>query len=97
MRILLHWWRMLTEPSGSGRLFGGGAPKRWYVEYASGLSPYGDLIDGGRSIPMAYDTACSYARMFDGVVKRVVDEPVATYRYSQDDVDAWHRANHYEI
>ncbi len=60
IQVLLHWWRLLTEPSGSGRLFGGWQPQRWRVIYGE-----------GKSIPMAYDTACSYAEMFDGKVERI--------------------------
>jgi hypothetical protein len=56
---LLHWWRLLIEPSGEGKLFGVGMPSRWRVRYKDGVSR-----------PMAYNTACNYARMFDGKVER---------------------------
>ena len=59
MRTLLHWWRLLTEPSGRGRLRGFG-PKRWRVRYS----------DGNVSTGMGYDVACDYASMFGGSVER---------------------------
>lgn len=49
MNKLLHWWRLLVEPSGMGRLRGFG-PKRWRV-VVSGIGP---------TTPMAYDEACNY-------------------------------------
>ena len=64
MKKIPFWkriWYKMTEPTGSGRLFGGGMPKNFYVIYN----------EGGKSIPMAYDTACSYAEMFGGVVQKV--------------------------
>lgn len=59
MNTLLHWWRLLVEPSGKGRLRGFG-PRRWKVDYT----------DGGKSVPMGYDEACDYAKMFGGNVVR---------------------------
>lgn len=56
---LLHWWRMLTEPSGMGRVRGMG-PKRWRVRYK----------DGALSRGMAYDEAHNYAEIFGGTVER---------------------------
>lgn len=55
----LHWWRMLTEPSGAGRLHGFG-PCGWTVQYD----------DGTIRQPCAYDVACDYADMFGGTVIR---------------------------
>ena len=59
MKKLLHWWRLLTEPSGTGRLQHM-QPRRWYVQYR----------DGSVTVLMAYDTACDYAELFGGEVKR---------------------------
>lgn len=59
MKKLLHWWRLLTEPSGKGRLTVC-QPKRWVVHYK----------DGNFTVPMAYDIACDYTEMWDGEVKR---------------------------
>lgn len=57
---LLHTWRMLVEPSGINRIFAF-QPRRWRVIYP----------DGARSIPMAYDSACSYRDIFGGTIERV--------------------------
>ena len=62
VKTLLHWWRLLVEPSGKGRLRGFG-PTRWQVRYT----------DGGLSQGMAYDVACGYAAIFGGEVIRRVD------------------------
>lgn len=66
MKKLLHWWRMLVEPSGAGRLtvF---QPKRWYVEYPPDEKM---SFPGGKSVPMAYDSACNLAAIHGGKVKR---------------------------
>jgi hypothetical protein len=56
---LLHWWRLLTEPSGRGRVQSMG-PRRWFVRYP----------DGKMTVPLAYDIACDYAEMWGGEVKR---------------------------
>lgn len=55
---LLHFWRLLTEPSGRGRLRGmvGG----WQVVYP----------DGAKTEALAYDVACDYAAIFGGEVRR---------------------------
>lgn len=67
LTLLLHWWRLLVEPSGAGRLLAF-QPHRWRVRYhpdpAIGFP-------GGYSIPMAYDVASNYASHFGGVVERV--------------------------
>ena len=55
----MHMWYKLTEPSGHGRLFAMG-PKRFFVQYYD-----------GQSIAMAYDVACDYAEMHDGIVQKV--------------------------
>lgn len=65
MGLLLHYWRLLTEPSGKDRLRGFG-PKRWRVRYKPcELDP-----KGGLSEAMAYDVACDYAAIFNGTVER---------------------------
>lgn len=57
MKKLLHWWRLLTEPSGLGRLQAV-VDNRWYVQYR----------DGGKTVGMCYDVACNYAELFGGEV-----------------------------
>lgn len=59
---LLHWWRLLTQPSGKGRLVG--AVGGWQVVYP----------DGSLSRPLAYDVACDYAAIFGGEVRRFADK-----------------------
>lgn len=61
MKTLLHWWRLLVEPKGAGRLRGFG-PKRWQVIY----------LDGNVSASMGYDEACSYCGIFGGTVVRYI-------------------------
>lgn len=56
--LLLHWWRLLTEPKGGNIVTT--QPRRWQVYYN----------DGGVSIAMSYRTACDYAAIFGGTVKR---------------------------
>lgn len=60
---VLHKWRLLTEPSGRGCLFGWSMPQRWRVRYIDGMSQ-----------PMAYDVACDYAEMFGGSIERAPSE-----------------------
>jgi hypothetical protein len=59
MNKLLHYWRLLTEPSGRGRLQTVTA-RRWYVQYR----------DGNKTVPLCYNVACDYAEMWGGEVKR---------------------------
>lgn len=58
MKRLIHWWRLLTQPSGKGRLRG--FVRGWQVLYP----------DGKLSQQMAYDVACEYATIFGGEVRR---------------------------
>jgi hypothetical protein len=55
---LLHWWRLLTEPSGKHTTFI--IAGRWQAAYP----------DGKKSMPMAYDVACDYAEIYGGKVIR---------------------------
>lgn len=59
IKALLHWWRLRVERSGKDRMLFA-QPRDWRVRYN----------DGGRTAPMAYDTACDYAEMFGGRVER---------------------------
>lgn len=70
MNKLLHWWRLLVEPSGHGRLMAM-QPKRWQVVYPEAIE-FGMKMPGGVSIPMAYDVACDYAGLFGGTVRKYV-------------------------
>ena len=60
MNWFIHFFRLLWEPSGHGRLFAF-QPRRWRVKYK----------DGKYSMGMAYDVACDYAIIFGGTVERV--------------------------
>jgi hypothetical protein len=70
LKLLLHWWRLLTTESGAGRLFGISQPRGWRVRYAAEKLSDGTYVPSGLSIPMAYDTACDYAKIFGGTVER---------------------------
>ena len=88
LTALMHWWRLLTEPSGKGRLqiFGS---RRWRVRYTPRL----EFPDGAFSAPLAYDVACDYAELWGGVVERVppTAEPP---RRPLSDADLWESDPH---
>lgn len=56
LSAVVHWWRLAFEPSGGGIITM--QPRRYHVVY----------YEGGRSIDMAYSTACNYADTFGGKV-----------------------------
>lgn len=60
MKKLIHWFRLMFEPSGRDIPFYR-QPKRFKLVYP----------DGQVSMPMAYDVACGYKEIYGGEVKKV--------------------------
>lgn len=57
-KSILHLWRLLVQPSGKDHNFI--VSGRWRVRYNKKYV----------SIPMCYDVACDYAKMFNGKVEK---------------------------
>lgn len=70
LKKITHYWRLLTEPSGHGRLQNS-IKGRWQVRYP----PDSNLPNGAVSHPLPYDVACDYASMWNGVVEKAGTKP----------------------